>query len=70
MRAFMPVISDLLLGRVPTTEMARFLVNFPPLFVSFSLLAAGKPRQIFLDWRKIASKIVPFPLWEHALIIC
>jgi len=49
------------LGRVPTTPMARFLVNFSPLFVSFSLRASSTPRQNFLDWQKIAAKIVPFP---------
>jgi len=41
--------------------MARFLVNFPPLFVSFSLRASSTPRQNFLDWQKIAAKIAPFP---------
>jgi hypothetical protein len=46
------------LGRVPTTANAHLLVNFPPLFVSFSSLASGKRRQNCLNWRKIASKSV------------
>jgi hypothetical protein len=35
---------------------ARLLVNFLPLFVSFSSFASSKRRQNFLNWQKIASK--------------